>query len=406
VAAIALTSLIGALIFLIPPMYFTQIASDFDVSAASLGVTTTVLLLFGTATALVTGPLADRLGNRPLLIAGSLAAGGYLLGYSLAPSRSFLIPAAALGGIAYAILPNLSAAAAGNRSTEAARRRALGWTSASAALSVVIVSPVLALLVSVAGWRPAFALAAALSLGAGWFVWARLSIVPAPARGQEFIAGYTTLLRHRQSRILFSSSILRAICWFGMLTYLGAFVGDNLNSAPLAIAWVFAAGGLAFFAGSLLAPRLMQRMPPKAILSGAQLAMALFVGVLFFASNSYAAALAVTALLGLAGGFSFVTYATMLIEQTPAGRATTMSLNGVLVSGAATVGGALGGAVLAVADYAALALVLPVFGFVSATVLYWPERSAGAIDETRGRGQTSSSARTRNALVSLTIESQ
>jgi predicted MFS family arabinose efflux permease len=377
VAAIALTSLIGALIFLIPPIYFTQIAADLGVTASSLGVTTTVLLLIGTLTALATGPLADRHGVRPLLVAGSLAAGGYLLGYSLAPSRVFLFPAAALGGVAYAILPNLSTAAAGSVADEAARRRALGWNSASAALSVVIVSPLLALLVSVAGWRPAFAAAALLSLGVAVFVHVRVHPTANPTCEARFFTGYSTLLRHRQTRLLLTSSILRAICWFGMLTYLGAFLGDEFDAGALAVAAVFAAGGSAFFAGSLLTPRMMKLMPATAILAATQVAMALLVGLLFLGSRSVATALIVTMMVGLAGGFSFVTFATVLVEQTPAGRGTTMSLSGILASGAATIGGALGGAVLAVVDYHALALVLPVPAILSALVLYWPERTTG-----------------------------
>ena len=77
--------------------------------------------------------------------------------------------------------------------------------------------------------------------------------------------------------------------------------------------------------------------------------MALLVGLLFFGSRSVATALIVTMMVGLAGGFSFVTYATVLVEQTPAGRGTTMSLSGILASGAATIGGALGGLVLWIA---------------------------------------------------------
>lgn len=371
-----MTSLIGALIFLIPPMYFTHISSDFQVSASSLGITTTMLLLAGTVTAIVTGPLADRHGNRPLLIAGSFAAALSLLGYSLAPDRLWLFPAAAMGGIAYAILPNLSAAAAGDIPDEISRRSALSWNSGSAALSVVIVSPVMALVVSTAGWRPAFALAAALSLGVAWLVRTQLPDAPVSSNWGGLAAGYGTLLRHRETRTLFASSILRAICWFGMLTYLGVFLGDQLDAGELAVAGVYAAGGSAFFAASLLTPRLMTLLGPATIVAVTQVAMALLVVLLFFGSRSLAAALIVTALLALAGGFSFVAYATMLLEQTPAGRATTMSVNGVLGTAAATAGGALGGAVLAAADYTALAIVLAVPALLSALVCLWPAQTA------------------------------
>jgi len=372
-----MASLIGALIFLIPPMYFAHIGSDFDVSASSLGSTTTVLLLVGTVTALLSGPLADRLGNRPLLIAGSLAAAAYLLGFALAPGRVWLFPAAALGGIAYAILPNLSAAAAGSIPEEATRRRALSWSSASAALSVVIVSPVLAVVVNMWGWRPAFALAAVLSLGAAWLVRRLLPTASPSASRQGLSEGYGTLLRHWHTRTLFASGVLRAICWFGMLTYLGVFLGEQLDAGALAIAAVYAAGGATFFAGSLLTPRIMRLMLPTRIIALCQMAMALLVVLLFLGSRSVEVALIVIALLGLIGGFSFVTYSTVLIEQTPAGRATTMSLNGVLGSAAATAGGALGGAILAAADYTVLAIVLSLPALCSALVLAWPRRTTG-----------------------------
>ncbi len=375
VAALALAALIGSLVFTVPPMFFPQIAADLDVSAASLGVTSTVLLLVGTFVALVAGPIADRLGYRPLLIFGAIAAGGYLLGFGMALDRIWLLPAAALGGVAFAILPNISAAAAGSLPTESSRQRALGWTSAGGAFAVVVGVPLLALLVNVAGWRVAFAAAAIGALSVALILRVQMQSSLVRESGKRSSCGYRSLLRDRHMKKIFISSSFRAISWFGMLTYLGAFLGDRFDAGAGAAAAVYMSGGLAYIAGSLLSSSLSQRLAPISIIGATNLGMAAVVSILFIASGHVLIALTLVALSGLLGGLSWVAMTTILNAQTPVGRATTMSLNGVLGNGAGALGGALGGAVLAFADYQVLGVVLAIPAILAFATIQWPATS-------------------------------
>jgi predicted MFS family arabinose efflux permease len=76
---------------------------------------------------------------------------------------------------------------------------------------------------------------------------------------------------------------------------------------------------------------------------------------------------------GFSGSFGWVAITSLLMTESPAGAGTTMTLHGSLFNLGAAGGGAIGGLLLAVAGYDALAVGLPIFGIASALLACWPE---------------------------------
>jgi predicted MFS family arabinose efflux permease len=72
----------------------------------------------------------------------------------------------------------------------------------------------------------------------------------------------------------------------------------------------------------------------------------------------------------LTGAVGWVGLAALLTAETPAGSGATMTLSGALFNVGAAGGAAIGGLLLALGGYAALALGLPVFA-IAAAALVW-----------------------------------
>jgi predicted MFS family arabinose efflux permease len=102
--------------------------------------------------------------------------------------------------------------------------------------------------------------------------------------------------------------------------------------------------------------------------------MALLMGLAFSAVLGPIGTVALLPFAACAGAFGWVAIASLLTAESPAGAGTTMTLHGSLFNLGAAAGGAIGGLLLALAGYGALAIGLPVFGLGSALLAWWPAR--------------------------------
>lgn len=373
IAGLVMAGFVGSFVAVVPPMYFPQIAARFDVEPESLGLLATVAFIVSTIAALVTGPLADKRGFRALLVTGSAAAGVYLLAFAIVPHYVLLIPLAVMGGIACAILPNISAAAAASISRPETRKRAIGWASASAALAVVAGVPVLSVLTHVAGWPAAFTLAALLTAVVTLFLYARIPARKETVGSGSPLDGFQQLLQHDSTRRLLISNIFRAMPWIAMVTYMGAYFGSHHDMGPGAISMVYTATGLTYLIGSLVARHVMTRISAKSIVTASNLIIGVLVLVIFTIADSFALAVFISGLSGMFGGVSWVAVLTLLGEESPASQSITMTVSGMLINGASAIGVALSGAILAAGSYGHMAVFLLVPTVLSAVVIYWPQ---------------------------------
>ena len=379
--ALCLGMFVAMLTFVAPAPFFPVMARDLRVEVPLLGQVVAAMLFVSAAIGLIAGPVADRYGHRRVILLGLVAAAVCLLAFGLAPTFAVLLAGALAGGLANAAVLGPSLAVAGTYFTGAESRRARGWATASMAGSAIVGVPVLTAVASLTGWRPAFVLAGAavigaVALGAAWLPRDARSPVQRPRAG-TLLAAYRPLLHHGPTLRLYGVAVLRAICWFGLLTYFGAFLAQKLALSTGLVGVAYMLGGGGYFLGSVLSGGPLSRVPPRTLLVVGNLAMSLLMGLAFSAFLGPIGTVAMLPLAGFAGALGWVAVAALLTADSPAGAGTTMTLHGSLFNLGAAAGGAIGGLLLAVAGYGALAIGLPIFGLGAALLAWWPGHRPG-----------------------------
>ena len=378
--ALCLGMFVVLLTFVAPAPFFPVMARDLDVGVPLLGQVVAAMLLVSAAIGLVAGPLADAYGHRRLILLGLVSAAICLFAFGLAPTFPVLLVGALAGGLANAAVSGPSLAVAGTYFAGSEARRALGWVTACMAGSAIVGVPVLTAVATLTGWRLAFlaagsAVIGAVLLGAAWLP--RDARVPeGRLRSETLLAAYRPLLRHRPTLRLYGVAVLRAICWFGLLTYFGAFLAEELALSTGLVGLAYMLGGSGYFLGSVLSGGPLGVVPPRTLLVAGNVAMALLMGLAFSAILGPIGTVVMLPLAGFAGALGWVAVAALLTADSPAGAGTTVTLHGSLFNLGAAAGGAIGGLLLALAGYGALAIGLPIFGLGSALLAWWPERRA------------------------------
>lgn len=379
-AALCLGAFAATLVTIAPAPFFPDMADDLEVGVPLLGQVLTLMLLLSGILGLAIGPLADRYGYRRLIVLGLGAAALCLTTIGVAPTFPVLLGGSVAGGLADAAVLGPVLVVAGTAFTGAASRRALGWTTASMAGSGVVGVPLLAAGGDVVGWRAAFVASGAVvaviaCLAAAW-------LPPDGLRPDDrlrigtLLAAYRPLIGHGPTLRLYGCSMLRAVCWYGLLAYLGAFLGGELGMSTRAVGGAYLLAGSGYVLGSLLAGGPLSRVPARVLLAGGNGALALLIGLAFSEVFGMVGTVAALLLAAFAAALGWVGIASLLIAESPAGPGTTMALHGSLFNLGAAAGGAAGGLLLALGGYGALALGLPIFGIVSA-LLVQPPRAIG-----------------------------
>lgn len=374
---ICLAPLVGFLLATALSPFLPAIAADLRTSVALLGQIPAASMLVAAALSLVVGPLADNSGHRRLLLAGTLAVVVSALGTSLAPTFAILLLVTLIAAVSRAIIQPVALAITGTHFSGASQRRAISLVVAAAAGAPIVGVPVLTAIGGAFGWRAAFGALAALALAITLLA---VLVIPAdPARtgarpswGAVF-AAYPPLLRHAPTLGLIGSSLLRSGAAWAWFNYYGAYLVEVRHLSVQQAGWGYTGVGLGFFLGSLLSGGRLGQLPPRALLIGT----ALVQGVVLL--NPLLPGLPLPFLFILNGmgslmmGIANVTVTLLLGRESPAGRATTMTANQAAFSLGSATGGVLGGLLLALSGYEAIAFGVPVL-CVAAAALVWLSR--------------------------------
>ncbi|MET9442767.1 MFS transporter [Streptomyces sp. NPDC006610] len=140
----------------------THMAVDFDTSQNTVLWIINIYTLTLAALLLPLGAVGDRLGRKPMLIAGLLLFGTASVVAGLAPNAEVMIAARVAGGVGAAIIMPITLAVITSTFPEEQRGKAIGvWTGVAGGGGIVGMF-LSALLVDVADWRWLFALPVAL----------------------------------------------------------------------------------------------------------------------------------------------------------------------------------------------------------------------------------------------------
>jgi MFS transporter, DHA1 family, multidrug resistance protein len=281
-----LVGLIGCCLMLQPistDLYLASLpglARTFDASFATVGLTLSLWVAAFGSMQLVGGPLSDRYGRRPVLIAGLALYVASSICCALAPSIAVLIAARCAQAVGCCAVVVVARALVRDVYDHASGTRALAQASTIVAIGP-IVGPILGAFLEVRfGFRGAFVtqtLAAAALLAAIVRLLGETNRHRAPAatRPSMLVANYASVLRAREFR---AYTLVGSASYGGLFAFISgsSFVLIRVFGVPTAwfgIAFAFTVCG--YLAGTILCRYRLSRMSVQRTLrAGASLALA------------------------------------------------------------------------------------------------------------------------------------
>jgi predicted MFS family arabinose efflux permease len=354
---------------------FPVISEDLSVSVALLGQVPALSMLLAAILGLVVGPMADHIGHRRALLASLGVAVVSSIGIGLAPGYVLLLVAALVGAGARAAAQPISMVIAGSLFLGDQQRRAISWVAAGSTGAVIVGVPALTTLAEYFGWRVAFlalgVLTLLLLLPISRSINPDPTEIPSRFTFREISDAYRLLLAHRPTSTLIVSVLFGQIGIWMMATYIGAFYSDRFGYSIQQIGWVYFVAGAMLLLGSLMVGGRLGALPLRPLIAASRVLTGLAVAALFLLPISGIAGVGLVAVQGVTTGVAMVSVAVLLSRESPAGRATTMALNGSAMSMGVALGSALGGISLGVADYWLLGIGAMVMSLFSAGIVQW-----------------------------------
>ena len=334
------------------------IGRDLGASVSAVGLARAVLAGTAVTVSLVVGPLIDRVGVRPLILSGAGLALAGAGATAAAPSLGFFYAAHAVTGAGVACL--LAAGFAGVAATFADHDTAwaMGWVVGAQSLAWIVGNPLIGLLADAGGWRLAYLVpgtVAVMALVAG------LSTPRLETRGERLggpLEGLSAVMREPSARRWAIAELVAYSAWTAELTFAGAFYIEMYDVDEAVVGSLLAVGSVVFLVSSLSTERLTTRLPRRPVIVAAGLGMAaLFLPVLGL-SPSVGFTLSMFCGLAVFAGVRSTGSSALGLVQLPRRPGAMMGARTASAQLGYLIGAVVGGAVLAVADFAALGVVL------------------------------------------------
>jgi len=329
-----------------------EVARDFEVSTATAGQLRTISGAVAAAAALAVGLLAGRLGLRRLLLSG-LAILAAACGLSAAaPTFAVLAAAQALLGVGLAVL--LAGAVAGATAwTEPSRRAdALSLVFSGQAAAWVVGMP----LIGVVGeltWRLSWVV---VPLGAALLAFvltASLPPVRTPAAPTSLAQDLALLRRNATLRAWALGEVLAFAGWAGMLVFSGALLIESYDLSLGAVGLLLGLAATAYFPGSFLFRRYVDRAASRLIVALA-LAAAVVATLVGTVRPGVAATVGLLALYMFLNSGRTMAGSAFGLDAAPGRAATTMGIRASATQLGYLIGSGLGGVALHLGGYPAL----------------------------------------------------
>ncbi|TDY06741.1 multidrug effflux MFS transporter [Mycolicibacterium litorale] len=264
---------------------FPAMARDLHTSPSSIQLTMTAFLIGLASGQLVIGPLSDRCGRRPPLIAGSAICLGVSTLCSVAPIVEILIGLRFVQGFASAAGVVIARAIIADRSHG---RVALKVFSNMTLMTVLapIAAPILGgAVVTAFGWRAVFAVLAVLNLstllGVVLFVGESLPRALRRPDGLKALAAgsYLVLINRRYLGYTAASAFISA-AMFGFVSASPFVLQDIVGLSTAAYSSAFAACSLAVALGSVVARGTVSTVAPRRVMEGGVTALVVITALI------------------------------------------------------------------------------------------------------------------------------
>jgi MFS transporter, DHA1 family, inner membrane transport protein len=355
--------------------FLPQVAHDLGTTVALVGQVPALVTMLAALLGLVVGPLADHYGSGRSLMIGVLAATASTLAVGLAPTYALLLLVTIIGAIGRAtIQPTAQATVAHHFPDEATRRYAMSRVQMGQSGAAIIGIPILTYVAVLWSWRLALVMLAVFGLISLLVLWRTLPSDERTTSGRihlrSALASYVPLLRHRSTLSIIVGTLVGNIGTWIVWSYLAAFLIEVHHFTVQEAGWVYLFGGGGVMVGTMISSTRVSANP-RGLMIVSRVVAGLLVSCAMILPLPGLAVMGVMSLAMVMHGLYGVPNLLVLSAESPAGRATTMTLNASAISLATALGGVVGGIALSLGGYSALGVCAPIFPLVGSAIIWW-----------------------------------
>lgn len=361
--------------YVIPPV-LPAIARTFDVSISRAAFLVSIYALSYACFSLLLGPSVDRFERKVIMCSALLAFAATTFLCGIAQDFQWLLIFRAAAGLAAAILQSTTWAYLVDYFPHDKRGTAAAWTLQAGALALIMGVPLGGLITQFLSWRWIFFLAAllgsaiAVAIGAklpscGTHTRAELHNCKGPLSTKRPTLG--SLIARGPARSALLVCFLTWFGFYGLYTYLGAFLRQQFGLNSAQTGFMTLSVGLGYTLGSQLGGRLSDRLGRRRVILAGLGWLAL---VLAIVPNVRHLPFAIAGIFAMGCGFFFIHSAQvpLISELIPRARATAMSMNYFFAHVGMMAGSASGGLVLAWSGLPSVGLMSAVACVLAAVV--------------------------------------
>ncbi|MCK9518431.1 MAG: MFS transporter [Dehalococcoidia bacterium] len=333
-----------------------DISEDLGVRVAVAGLLVTVYAIVGGVAAIFSGPFIDRIGRKPIVVAGMSTLVVATALSAVSPHFVLLAASRGLAGFGVACLTPAVFSAVGDYFKYEERGRAMSWVISANTSASILGVPAGAVISGLLSWRLTFVLIAGLCLVFTWLLFRHLPSDPPrhSAATREGLRSILEVLGDLQTSMALFSNFLSTAYWFVFVTYMGAYFYDEFGLAKWALGGLTMVMGLGVLLGSNIGGRLSDRIGKQPIIVWASgFCAGLILLETTVAPNLVVAGVLLFLFAGF-GGARFASAQAVMTQMSPHRRGTVMALSASGQQFGIVIGSGLGAAALALGGYVAL----------------------------------------------------
>jgi len=257
--------------------FLLQMADELGTDLAAVGNLVSFMSVPWGITSLVAGTASDRVGRKPILVAGLLVLVASLFGVAWSASYTWVAVWRTFGGIGGGAFMGTVFAAVADRFPSSERGRALGWIVTGQSLSLVLGVPVVAYIGSLGGWRSAMVAQGCATFVAAIAVW--LAVPRRTSSRASAGAAATSVLKVVDPRVLglLGAGTMERVCYAGVVVFLATYLQISYGISLEVIAIALGIVSLGNLIGNLIGGYLTDRVSGRPLLAAASLAASALV---------------------------------------------------------------------------------------------------------------------------------
>ncbi len=349
-----------------------ELAGDLNSSVAAMGLLAAMTALPWAIVAPIAGPFSDRYGRRPLILGGLVVTTLAVLASGLAWDYWSLAAFRFITGLGAALVPPNCTAAVSDFVPAERRGYAVSMMLGTFSLASLIGIPAVTFAAALGGWRtPFFGLAVALALTFVLF----LLFFPGTERKRQarfdYAKHFAPLRKDRRPLMLLAANFTERTSLTIGTTYLASFLLQTYHVSLAEVAPALSVVAVGMLIGSVTGgPATTMRFRLK-VCAAAQALTGVTAMVLFGTSPGFLISVAISFALGLFMSIGRPTILSLLVDTAPESRGTMTGLYAASNQTGTVVGAALGGLVIGLGGYSALAVVALATGLTGAVIAGW-----------------------------------